>query len=190
MENEETISVWRCQNECRDVAPYFGFIWQKDKPTKDDLVVPHSECQHQFIKDISLCNRKKPNKSLTNKECIDAFNKFIREKNYQIKATRPRSIQQFGYCITVSDLNRNLIEKTTSIIANEFYANFERETKQFTKFDDVLILKRAHLTVYSTACMVCLDTIADAIVLEHLEQCTGVIFSFDSTESLPIFKIV
>ncbi|XP_031627622.1 sprT-like domain-containing protein Spartan [Contarinia nasturtii] len=182
---KKKFTMWRCQNDCRSFPPYFGFIWTRDskEPTPDDFMFfPSSICEHRFEKDTFVYDNEV--------DCVTAFNKFIKENEVKIEATLPQFISKFGYSIIVSDVNNDtgLVEDT--VITNEHYTNYDRETKEFIKFEDYLPLDPNHLPIHKTVCMICTNTIANDIVLEHLQQCTGVTFSLDTTESLPIFKII
>lgn len=193
--------MWRCTTEhgCYEKPPYFGFIWIKEEhrePQSTDLMWTEG-CEHQFERyNRNLADNPKEWK--TQWECIIDFHKFIAENEIRIKTKK---------VVAVTDDNNNdtivpeIIEGEGEaqvegegeppIITNEHYVNFDRQTKEFMNVNNYLKVDvRNSLPIDSrTGCMICLCKIADENVIEHLKECTGIEFSLDLDESLPIFKI-
>lgn len=194
--------MWRCRNDCRDIPPYFGYIWIKaanrEPQSTDSMWMDGAQCEHQFER-----IGENPKEWLTQWECITKFNKEIEDKQkdglIRIKTKKAveltdvnnndKSVRE----IISSDDDTSLatVEDEAAIITNKHYVNFDRQTKEFMNVDVYLkVDKRNSLHIDSrTVCMICLCKIADESVIAHLKKCTGVEFSLDSDESLPIFKI-
>lgn len=207
-QNRSKYFVWRCGGRCRYTAPYFGFVWVNDEgrpdlidestmlPTKEpgsgDLMwIDGADCEHQFE---LAGDPEEMKKHVDHWQCILNFNKFISEKRIRVKTKK----------LHLTDVNDNnsfelKFHKDAEVaalpIANEFYVNFNRSTMQFVNVDSCLTVDTANSldANSSTVCMICLCQIVESkeAVLQHLEECTGVKFKFDSDkESLPMFKIV
>lgn len=181
--------MWRCRNTCRYLTPYFGFLWMKEsrEPSPNDLMwIPSSKCEHQF--------EKIEKDWLTDWDCIIIFNEFISENNIQIQAKVPQfngsnnnvNTTNDSFAITINTKNDTV---SASKITNELYINFDRETEEFMNVNDYLKVDANVLQELKTVCIICLCTVADVDVIEHLKKCCGIEFSLDSGESLPIFKI-
>lgn len=189
---------WRCIGECRYKAPYFGFIWINEprEPSSTDLMWTDSEkCAHQFEK-----YGDNPKEWITLWECIIMFNEFVAQNNIHIKTKKFQSLDANSNRITANDsfvleISTDGMNPTTDSssarIANELYVNYDRELKKFINVDNYLKVDIANCVIEDsqTVCMICLGKIDDDNVIEHLNKCTGVEFSLNSGDSLPIFKI-
>lgn len=194
---------WRCLGDCRYKPPYFGFIWvneDREPSSNDGMWIDRDQCAHQFEKYGDT-----PKEWLTQWECIIMFNQFVSDSGIRIKAKGFESKDgnsnrtnddglvkliinsddedEFGGC---SDL---ATASTSATISKEHYVNFDRETKKFISVDNYLRIDSATQNDSRTGCMLCLGEIANDKVIEHLYTCTGIEYSLDSGESLPIFRI-
>lgn len=85
---------WRCTEDCRNMAPYFGFIWvredQNSEPTQDDMMwIDKDKCDHKFEKYGDVDD---PKKQLDHWDCIKIFNNFVLENKIRIKTKKhPRT---------------------------------------------------------------------------------------------------
>ncbi|XP_055296873.1 DNA-dependent metalloprotease SPRTN-like [Sitodiplosis mosellana] len=179
---------WRCLGNCRNMAPYFGFIWVKGKtrePSQRDLMwINREQCDHQFER-----YGDNPKEYLTHWDCIIIFNKFVSENKIRIKTKKVR----------LEDNNDNVYMDDTFVmdintagedpIANKYYVNFDRETKQFINVDNYLKVDTDNSLHDDsrTVCMICLCKIADEAVIQHLEQCTA--FNVQLASELTIAQI-
>lgn len=78
---------------------------------------------------------------------------------------------------------------TQSLIPNKLYVNFNAETNRFVSFDQFMP-NAGNVEELRTICMICLDTIAEEDVIQHLKACSGLDFSLITSEELPILRKV
>lgn len=181
------------------MAPYFGFVWVREdkenkEPSPDDMMwINTDKCHHQFE---MLGTDGDPKALLHNWDCISIFNKFVSENNIRIK-TKKIPIYVDGNFLPVDDTvesetnESETNESGITSIGNDHYVNYDRESKKFLNVDDYLKVSTVNSIQDDsrTVCMMCLGKIADDSVIEHLYNCTGLDFTLDSKESMPIFKI-
>lgn len=185
--------MWRCQGECRNASPYFGFMWIEEdrEPCPAHLMwIDTDECEHIFEK---FGNHDNPKGWLIEWECIVIFNQFILDNKIQIKS---KILQTIDGDAGAAASNRFVIDavNTTvqdSAIANELYVNFNTETKKFINMSNYLAIDLPENSQHhsSTACMICCGIVNEENIIEHLKQCSGLKFSLESEEALPIVKI-
>lgn len=189
--------MWRCKGPCRNMVPYFGFVWLKKgdrSPKKGDLMCVNSdECHHDFEK------YGKRSGSMTEWDCITMFNgEFIQVNGIQIHTHEMLSIENHHFKIAPSSYQPDVqaIQGAWNppAIPNHLYMNFDDDTKTFTK------LAYAYAELYETededtsrtVCMICCESIYEVLemIIEHLEDCTGLTYSIiNNRESLPILKV-
>lgn len=166
------------------MVPYFGFIWIKEEDREpcvaDTMWIATDECAHNFEK----FGDDDPKEWLTEWECIIKFNEFVSENNIQIKCNEICARNDGAFAIDIVETD----------IANKLYINFHRDSKQFMNMVEFLAINLIgdvdSLQQTRTACMICWSLVKDEDIIEHLKQCSGVEFSLDSEEALPIVKIV
>lgn len=181
------------------MPPYFGFIWvrgdrrNKEPSPADMMWINPDKCYHQFE---MLGTDGDPKAMLHYWDCISIFNKFVSENNIRIK-TKKIPLYVDGNLLPIDDTavsetnESETNESEITSIENKHYVNFDRETKKILNIDDYLKVNTMNSVQDDsrTVCMMCLGKIADDSVIEHLYNCTGIEFTMDSEESLPIFKI-
>lgn len=189
--------IWRCRNFCRNMAPYFGFVWLNEKcaPNKTHPMCANNDiCDHSFER---YGDAGDPKDHLTEWECIIKFNEFIVENGIQIKTKEIHSIHNRYFKIApssyepVTDVHHDNCRPPA--ILNKFYMNFDDDTKTFLSVHllDSDLYKTTEPS--RTVCLICFKTIVEetiAMVIQHLKRCTGLDLSLDDHEQLPILKII
>lgn len=186
--------MWRCRGVCRNMLPYFGFIWLKNKngDPKESLMFMHNDvCEHNFE---SYGDDYDPKGHLTEWECIEKFNKFIAENKIQIKTKEMYSIENcyFTLAPSIHEPDEDEAVWMPPAIPGKHYMNFDDDSKTF--------ISVGHLDeeLYNTnepsrtVCLICSATLAEdrAIVVQHLKNCTGIDYPSEDNAQLPILKIL
>lgn len=176
--------MWRCRGKCRNMPPYFGFIWVNEnrEPRPYDLMwIDSSICgQHEFERINGLDD---PKEWLTEWKCITDFNEFVAQQKIQVKS------KQFY----LADFNDNppfsMLFNTD--VLDEMYENYDEKMDGFISTDNFIPdLNNNSPEVNRTLCMICFctDWPEDSII-KHLNACSGLDFTLSYGKTLPILKI-
>lgn len=132
-------------------------------------------CDHEFERYGDA-----PKRWLTEWECITIFNNFVSANKIRI-----RSHQICG-----NDFNDSFVIERTADILDEQYVNYDVETDSFISLEEFYPDLYADLDERSsTVCTICLQTVAEENVIEHLNNCSGLTFSINQSDLL-ILKVM
>lgn len=154
--------MWRCRGDCRNEAPYFGFMWLADanrEPCRTSDIIDSmwmEGCEHQFERynDSEHHDRNQP---LSVRDCVTIFNEFVMENKIRIRT-------------------------------NAHFVNYDDETGAFISMEEFFPNFYADMDAANhIVCIICFEVVAEENVIEHLCKCTGLTFSW--YQSLPILMI-